>query len=179
MGLFDRLMSKEPELADAGAYHERACAKVDKGDVRGALRDYTRAIDLEPNHRQAYGSRGFAYGIIQKYREAIADLTRDIELNPDVAATYLWRGNARRLMKGSDVEGAIRDYSTAIEPKPNCADAFAGRARRYGFRGLCTRDSSNYGLAFSDWEQYARLAAEQHVAEARNAGRPCRCWRTN
>jgi hypothetical protein len=66
MCLLDKLRSKEPELANAGAYYERACAKVDKGDVRGAIKDFTWAIELEPNHRQAYGSRGFAYGIIQK-----------------------------------------------------------------------------------------------------------------
>ena len=41
-------------------YHNKGNAKVNLGDYRGAIQDYSKAIELNPNNANAYYNRGNA-----------------------------------------------------------------------------------------------------------------------
>src|ERR1700720_4401186 len=43
-----------------GEWHVRGLGKVDKQDLDGAIADFTRAIELDPQYASAYGDRGLA-----------------------------------------------------------------------------------------------------------------------
>ena len=66
--------------ADAPAYHNRAEARWRKGDLDGAIADYTKAIELDPGLVRAYDGRARAYTSKGDYIHAVGDARRAREL---------------------------------------------------------------------------------------------------
>jgi tetratricopeptide (TPR) repeat protein len=56
------------------AFYNRGCAYHDQGDYRAALNDFTQVLQQEPNHAQAYLSRGMINHELGNHTGAIADL---------------------------------------------------------------------------------------------------------
>src|SRR5215204_1440714 len=56
-----------------------------KRDYDEAIREYTKAIELNPQFAEAYYNRGIAYSDKKEYDAAIQDYTKAIELNPRFA----------------------------------------------------------------------------------------------
>ena len=52
--------SKKVYAADNSFYFNRAYEKAEKGDYYGAISDYTKAIEVNPNDGDAYYNRGNA-----------------------------------------------------------------------------------------------------------------------
>jgi tetratricopeptide (TPR) repeat protein len=117
----------------AAAYVNSGNAKQDKGDVNGAIADFTRAIELNPGFAVAYYDRGHAKQADGRFDDAITDDTKAIQLQPDLAVAYADRGIAKGA-KG-DLDGAIEDSTKAIELKPDIAVAYYNRARAKKAKG--------------------------------------------
>jgi tetratricopeptide (TPR) repeat protein len=66
-----------------------------KGDFDRAIRDYDRAVALDPKSFLAFNNRGFAYSGKGDFDGAIQDYDQAIRLNPDAAMTFYNRGFAR------------------------------------------------------------------------------------
>lgn len=61
------------------------------------IKDYTIAIDLNPNNVYPYFQRGFVYYLfIKDYKKAISDLNKTIELDPNIPAAFALRGLSYR-----------------------------------------------------------------------------------
>ena len=106
-------------------YFNSGLDKYDKQDYKGAIEDYNKAIELNPNYALAYSIRGAAKGELKDYRGAMQDYNKAIEFNPNDASAYYNRGNAKSYL--IDYRGAIQDYNKAIEFNPNHADAYHNR----------------------------------------------------
>ena len=65
---------------------------TDLGNLRQAIEDYDRAIEINPENAGAYYNRGVAYGKLGDHRQAIEDYDRAIEINPEYAEAYNNRG---------------------------------------------------------------------------------------
>ena len=91
-------------------------AKRAKGDLDGAIEDYTKAIQLKPRNADAYYERGLAKRAKGDLDGAIADFTNAVELKPDFAEAYGSRGDAKKA-KG-DLDGANADHTKYIQLKP-------------------------------------------------------------
>ena len=90
-----------------------------KGNNEQAIAVFTKAIEFDPNHLDAYLFRGNVYNALERYEEAIADFTKTIELDPIHGESYLQRGVAQYRL--GNHEEAIADYTKTIEldPKQN------------------------------------------------------------
>ena len=90
----DREITTNPN--EPNNYNERAMLKDKLGDSQGALADYNRAIDLEPNFTTAYLHRGlFRANRLNFSLGAFLDYNRAIELDSTYVKAYLNRGILR------------------------------------------------------------------------------------
>jgi len=62
------------------------------GDIKGAIQDYDKAIELNPKYFDAYYERGEIKRITADVKGAIEDFDKAIQIAPDHAETYYKRG---------------------------------------------------------------------------------------
>ena len=113
-----------PEKVYAGDnsyYFNRAYDKAERGDNYGAISDYTKAIEIDPNDAEAYYNRGNAKSDLKDYYGAISDFTKAIEIDPKDKSAYKNRGVAKEEI--GDLKGACDDWRQTVFLFPNDAAA--------------------------------------------------------
>ena len=155
---------------NAEYYLRKGNEALQRGDFEGAVVDYNRVIELEPDfaeasdHRgiakydrvielkpifvEAYNNRGDAKSNLGKLDEAMADLDRAIGLDPNFAVAYNNRGNIKSSL-GSH-KGAIADYDKAIKLKLDDAEI-------YYKRGIAKSGLGNRRGAIADYDKAIKL----------------------
>lgn len=133
-------------------YFNQAKAKEKRGQVREAIADYDKIIELQPDNVKAYLYRGQARVRAAEYHEAIMDFDKIIELQPDNAEGYYHRARAKsQLAKYVD---AVIDYDTAIRLDPDDAMPYFGRSRanmELGLRSEGERDMNKAEKLMKKW----------------------------
>ncbi|MEJ7849653.1 MAG: tetratricopeptide repeat protein [Pyrinomonadaceae bacterium] len=148
----------------ANGYEESARQYGGQGNHQAAVKDFTKAINLNPTFILALSGRAESYIALKEYEAAIKDLTIVIEVDPDREETYLARSQAYlRLdkvplaqadtskfvkMKTARLFKSIRGYarkenhdmvirmtSEVIELDPNNAEAYEDRGEAYHAMG--------------------------------------------
>ena len=79
----------------AEVYFKWGEEKYKLGDYENAIADYDMAVQLNPDHADAYNNRGNVKYKLKQYNAAIADYDLAIRLNPNHADAYNNRGNAK------------------------------------------------------------------------------------
>ena len=110
----------------AADYRNRAVQRDLKGDIDGAMADYNKAIQLDPQYLAAYLSRGFTRESRRDLDGAMADYNRAIEINPRYALAYSYRGSLRD--SRDDHNGAMADFTKIIEIDPRNSLGYFERA---------------------------------------------------
>ena len=90
-----------------------ATSRIHLEDYKGAIFDFTKAIELNPQSPDAYYARGIAKVHLEDYRGAIADYNKTIELNPKSADAYYARSIAKHIFGLKD--DARMDFTKAGE----------------------------------------------------------------
>jgi tetratricopeptide (TPR) repeat protein len=111
----------------AREYCNRGVARQNKGDLDGALADYSRAIELNPHDATAYNDRGVVKVAKGDLDGALADYSRALELNPRNFEIHGNRAAARE--KKGDLDGALTDYTVAIKLWYHYATGYRSRAK--------------------------------------------------
>jgi len=78
--------------------------------------DYTKVIEIEPSHINAFNNRGCLLVEEGDFERAIKDFTQAIKIKPDHATAYFNRGSAWRGLK--EYENAIEDFKKAMKLDP-------------------------------------------------------------
>ena len=76
-------------------YIDQGDIKYNNEDYTGALIDYNKAIEISPNHAEAYNNRGNLEEGMGNYSGAIEDYNKAIAINPSYADAYYNRGFIR------------------------------------------------------------------------------------
>jgi len=140
-----------------------AQGKHAKGDLDGAIADYSHSIELAPKNPYAYFNRGNVKSDKGDDDGAIADFDRALELNPKYADAYNNRGNAKR-HKG-DHDGAIADFNHALELDPKHAYAYNNRGLAKQAKGDLDSAIADYNRAIELDPQYANAYTDRGVAK--------------
>lgn len=160
-------------------YQGRISSKYE--DYDGAVENFDRAVNLNPNDPQAYIERGNAlYENAQnsgnpdeEYKIAIKDFNSALKLNPNEAEAYFSRGVVRYEMAEyspnakNEYQAAIADFNLAINKNPNNAMAYVKRGVTQ--RKLAQNSSNSnqgYQKALRDFELALQLdsqLAEAHI----------------
>ncbi|MCK6439982.1 MAG: tetratricopeptide repeat protein, partial [Planctomycetes bacterium] len=101
----------EPQTADQ--FLERANALAESGKREEAIKDYSRAIALDPANYNHFNGRGNAYRDIGEFEKALADFDEVVRLLPEDPISFNNRGLALMGLKRYDE--AIADFGKAIE----------------------------------------------------------------
>ena len=100
-----------PKTADA--YYNRGVSKSDLNDYNGAIVDYTKSIEIDPNYADAYLNRGNSKFALKDHNGAIADYTKSIALDPTAAVAYSNRGISKENI--GDLNAACLDWKEAAK----------------------------------------------------------------
>jgi tetratricopeptide (TPR) repeat protein len=167
------LLSTPAFADDATSIFNSGVAKFNKGDMDGAIADFTTYIGLQPDDESSYLYRGEAKMANLDSDGAITDFTKAIELKPDDAVAYCDRGSAKK--EGVvDLDGAIADLNKAIQLKPDYADAYYLRGLTESMKRAFSGGS--HDAAIADFSKTIELkpddvdAYKNRADEKRDAG---------
>ena len=119
------LFTLSTNAQSAEDYIYEGYTKGKSGDLYGAIKDYTKAIQINPNSFVAYNNRGLSKLKLKDFKGAIADYTKAIEIDPNKEISYSHRAMAKSAL--NDEYGAIADTNKAIELDPSKAVNYYGR----------------------------------------------------
>jgi leucine-rich repeat protein SHOC2 len=108
-----------------GKYYHLGKAKIELGDIYGAIADFDRAIVLTPGIYKLYFQRGKAHLNLRDFRSAITDFDRAIQVNPNYALAYFYRSNAKLDLE--DLQGALADFDSVLEIDPHIVNKYTIR----------------------------------------------------
>ncbi|MEG5163147.1 TerD family protein [Microcoleus sp. AT3-A2] len=186
------VISQRVAIAQKAAnFSNQGSLKVQKGDVPGAIANFTQALALNPNIPQAYLGLGIATGQQGNKQQAIYNYDRALQFNPNLAEAYFGRGQAYYEL--GNKQKAIGDYEQAIRINPNYGLAYLERGaircmlgtkspavadfQQAGELFLKQGDGNNYKLAQSFINDCQEPSAEAAICDYRrnidSFGRPC------
>ena len=142
-------LSQGKQSISAETYFLWGNVKYRMGNYQGAVSDYTKSIDIDPNV-QSYFNRGLAKYHLGQYFAAV-DYDKVLLLKDDFVQAYVNRGIAKR--KLGLFYDAISDYDTAIKIKPH-------DFRAYFNRGLAKSALKQYAIAISDFDKAIQLRTD-------------------
>lgn len=116
---------RRPASARADQLYESGRRKYGKGDLRGALRDYTRAVKADAGKAAAYLERGNVRRLLEDHSGAIADYSAALKADPKMWQAPASIGILMAQLGGH--EEAIREFTRAIRMKPGEAILYCHR----------------------------------------------------
>jgi tetratricopeptide (TPR) repeat protein len=128
---------------DYKLYFIRGNAKIELEDYRGAIADYNKSIEIDPNDSETFRNRGNAKIELEDYRGAIADFNKAIQIDPNNTNAHKNRGYAKYRLQ--DYRGAITDYTKVIAITPSNG--------AYFLRGYAKFDLKDYQGAILDYNK--------------------------
>lgn len=143
---------REDNPRDAWALNNRAVARLNRGNQRGAMEDYDRAVGLAPGNSFLHYNRAIARGRSGDWRGAVTDYTEALRLAPADLRAFNNRGNAHQHLGES--QEALADYTKALRLNPTYAMALHNRGRANQRLGA-------EAVALADYRQATKLYREE------------------
>ena len=141
--------------SDLAFLHNYRASAEAESDPDQALKDYDKAIELDPNLALAFGGRGFLYYDRNDADHALQDFNRAIALDPNLALAF----NGRGLLSHdrADYDHALEDFNRAIELDPKNEAIFNNRGITY----FAKKDNDH---AKADFDRAIELNADDRDA---------------
>ena len=134
MSDFDLDIKMNPHLPEP--YNERGNKRLSIGDYRGALEDFIKAAEIDPNYSIHFYNCGVAKFYLKDFKGAIEEISKAVSLRPLNDGYFFNRGVAK--CASGDIPGGIEDFSRAIELKSKYIEAHILRGNaRGGFGNGC------------------------------------------
>ena len=125
-----------------------------------AIRDFSRAIELDDTQAVLYYMRSTCYAMQKKWIEAIEDINAYMRLEPNNHYALLLRGIY--FQDAGKYEESIRDLSWLINHDPDFQEAWFNRATSYYLNG-------EDGFALTDMDHYLSMNPENDLAHSQRA----------
>ena len=101
------LMPEKVNAESANFYDKQGFKEWNNNNFSAAIRNYNKAIEIEPNNALFYGKRGNCYYQLGDFYKAISDYNKSLKLNPNDKEIFLFRGMAKQ--KIGFIKGACSD----------------------------------------------------------------------
>jgi len=103
-------------VAEADKFKEAGNALFAKGDHQAAVREYTKAIELNPNGHVYYSNRSACFVGLNRLDKAIEDGRSCVKLSPNWAKGYYRLGHALALNHSYDEALEVLRKGLAVDP---------------------------------------------------------------
>ena len=104
------------DFHNAKYYLDKGLDNLDKKEYGLAIKNYTLAIEKDPENYFAYHNRNVAYQYLGEFDLAIKDLTSLIKINPEDTIAYHER--AMLYYQKQEYKLAVIDFNSAIKINP-------------------------------------------------------------
>lgn len=154
---FKKAINLAPNLStiycDQGIYYLHF---ADDENYEQAIIKFNKAIQIDPDYKEAYYGRGETYVRLKKYKEAISDFSKAIKIDQNYMEAYVERGDAYLDLK--IYNSAIADFSKAIQlnPKKRIYNSY-GVGSLYYKRGLAYKELGEDSKAQTDFAKAKEL----------------------
>lgn len=139
---FEQAIKLDPKLPSA--YHGRGLIRGKIGDAQGSIEDFDIVLTLNPQYLKAdeiFYYQGLAYCNLQKFPLAIESFNQTLKINSSHGGAYYGRGFVKFV---TESEGALEDFSTAIDISPDFTAS-------YFYRGQIFEELGKFDLALIDY----------------------------
>ncbi len=119
------VINSDPKFSSGLFIRDLGNALNNLGRYSEAIASFDRALEIQPDLKEAWYNRGLALGNLGRYDEAIAAYDQAIEIKPD--KDEAWYGRGLALANLGRLEDAIAAYDRALEIKPDDDEAWNNR----------------------------------------------------
>jgi len=118
IAVYSRILELKPdELTRSLIYKHRGMAYFAKSDYDEAIRDFTKALELDPASYRVVYYRGVVHSVLKQYAEAIDDYTMSLEIYPYQAFCMFRRGQS--YFHIGDYPQALSDCDASLSMEPD------------------------------------------------------------
>lgn len=133
-------------------FYNRGLEKSSQEKYAEAIKEFDRAIRVNPQFLLAYYQRGLAHFDLGNFKGAIADFNEALHLDPFYAKAYCSRGLAHLAL--GNPQAALKDANRTVELDSTYAQA-------YSLRGVLFRRLNNPAIAIGNLKKAAELYLEK------------------
>jgi len=113
-------VSKDKDPAALSDQHNaRGIELADRGWLDEAVKEFQKAIDLDPGSAHAHDNLATVYAEQKRFREALAEYLLALKLEPDGATAHY---NLASFLAGHGGEMAVAEYREALQLEPGYPD---------------------------------------------------------
>lgn len=125
-------------------------------EYRLAVKDFDRAIALDPKYSIAYYDRGLSYLMMDDTLSSVTDLKKAVALNPNQKEAYLTLGFIHVIT--NDNSGAVSYFTQALDIDPDYKES-------YFDRGLARAEMGEYQTAIYDLKKALAIDSSYYRAQ--------------
>jgi len=122
------------DLRQAEAYNLQGETNISKNLYNNAIKDFSRAIEINPNYVDALINRGSAYSKLGRFNDALMDFNHALKFEKKDPELYNRRGEI--YLQNNMFDQAIKDFTHAVVLNPMFSDAYLNRGRAYSEKGM-------------------------------------------
>jgi tetratricopeptide (TPR) repeat protein len=116
-----------------------------RGEQEASVRDFTRALEIDPQMAMGYMNRGYVYNDMRLATKAEQDFRKALELNPKYGEAHL--GLAYALVQLRRATPALKEAEIATELLPDSESLHLVKAEAYRQRAMLTPAETEYKKA--------------------------------
>lgn len=131
-------------IAASDEHNSRGIELADRGWLDEAIKEFKKAIELDPNSAHAHDNLATVYAEKKRYREALEEYLTALRLEPDSATAHY---NLAAFLSAHAMDFAVSEYKEAIDLEPDYPDAHL-----------------NLGLTWADLGQFQDATRELRTA---------------
>jgi ppGpp synthetase/RelA/SpoT-type nucleotidyltranferase len=113
IALYGQLLGMQIDRKMRGlVYNHRGMAYFATGSYQRALKDFSSAINYDPESDRGYANRGLCHRVMKRYEKALQDFNQALEINPNRPDGYFGRAQTHYDMQ--QFELALADCEKAL-----------------------------------------------------------------
>jgi len=152
------------DLKQAEAYNLQGETNISKNLYTNAIKDFTRAININPKFVDALMNRGSAYAQLGRFNDALSDFNEALKYEKKDPELFNKRGEI--FLSNNLFDQAIKDFTSSIVLNPMFSDAFLNRGRAYSEKGMPEEAMNDFNQAIKADSDHAAMPFLDRAAPA-------------